>query len=85
VGQDHPGSWDAVEQLLLQMEEEQSRKVVELARRLRPDLTAEDVRNPHDFPELGDPDWQYEDGMLAGIQSVLAAVRARGPGQRGDP
>jgi hypothetical protein len=68
------------------MEEEQSRKVIELARRLRPGLTAEDVRNPHDFPELGDPDWQYEDGVLAGIQSVLAALRARarGPGQRGD-
>jgi len=35
------------------------------------------VRNPHDFPELLDPDWQYEDGILTGIQSVLAALRAR--------
>ena len=39
--------------------------------------TLEDVANPHDFPELADPDWQYADGVLAGVQSVLAAVRAR--------
>jgi hypothetical protein len=44
---------------------------------LRPGLTLEDVANPHDFPELADPDWQYEDGLLAGVQTVLAAVRAR--------
>ena len=37
---------------------------------------AEDIRNPHDFPELNDADWQFADGQLAGIQSVLAAVRA---------
>ena len=54
----------------------QSKKVIELARRLRPGLTAEDIRNPHDFPDLDDPDWQYEDGVLAGIQSVRVALRA---------
>lgn len=58
------------------LEEIQSRKVIELARRLLPNLTAEDIRNPHDFPELNDPDWQYEDGALAGIQSVRMALRA---------
>jgi len=47
-----------------------------LARRLKPGLTLEDVRNPHDFPELGDPDWHYEDGVLTGIQSVRTALRA---------
>jgi hypothetical protein len=54
----------------------QANKVIELARRLRPGLTAEDIRNPHDFPDLDDPDWQYEDGVLAGIQSVRIALRA---------
>ncbi len=58
------------------LEQHQRTKVLELARRLRPGLTLEDIANPHDFPELGDADWQYEDGTLAGIQSVLAAVRA---------
>ncbi len=70
-------SWRDVEQLVDEMEQLQRQKVLELARRLRPGLTLEDVSNPHDFPELGDPDWQYEDGILAGVQSVLAAVRAR--------
>jgi hypothetical protein len=61
---------------LAEMEELQRTKVVALARRLKPGLTAEDIRNPHDFPELGDPDWHYEDGVLTGIQSVISAVRA---------
>jgi hypothetical protein len=69
-------SWHDVEALVTSLEQHQRTKVLELARRLRPGLTLEDIANPHDFPELGDADWQYEDGMLAGIQSVLAAVRA---------
>ena len=51
-------------------------KVIDLARRLRPDLTLEDIRNPHDFPELDDSDWQYEDGILTGVQTALTALRA---------
>jgi hypothetical protein len=70
-------TWVEVEALVGELETLQRGKVVDLARRLRPGLTLEDVQSPHDFPELGDPDWQYEDGVLAGIQSVLAAVRAR--------
>ncbi len=70
-------NWNDAERLVCEIEESQGRRVLDLARRLRAGLTQEDIRNPHDFPELGDPDWQYEDGMLAGVQSVLAAVRAR--------
>jgi len=62
--------------LLSKMEELQARKVIDLARRLRPGLTPEDIRNPHDFPELDDTDWHFEDGQLAGLQSVAAALRA---------
>lgn len=69
-------SVDDVERLVEEMEELQRRKVFELARRLLPHLTAEDIRNPHDFPELSDVDWHYEDGILTGIQSVLVALRA---------
>jgi hypothetical protein len=61
--------------LLDQMERGQTDKVVALARRLQPGLTAEDIRNPHDFPDLDDPDWHFEDGQLAGIQSVRFAIR----------
>src|ERR1700744_1432567 len=60
--------------LLDQMERTQADKVVDLPRRLKPGLTAEDIRNPHDFPDLDDPDWHFEDGQLAGIQSVRFAI-----------
>ena len=70
-------TWRQIEELVESLEALQKRKVIELARRLRPGLTAEDIANPHDFPELGDADWQYADGTLAGIQGVLAALRAR--------
>ena len=56
------------------MEEDQKTKVIDLARRLKPGLTAEDIRNPHDFPDLDDPDWHFEDGQLTGIQSVRFAM-----------
>lgn len=59
-----------------ELEELQRRKVLDLARRLKPGLTLEDVQNPHDFPELDDPDWHYADGVLTGIASVRSAVAA---------
>lgn len=61
---------------LAAMEELQRKKVLDLARRLKPGLTLEDVQNPHDFPELDDPDWHYADGVLAGIASVKTALSA---------
>jgi len=78
-------TWDEVEQVVRGLEEHQTGKVLELARRLRPGLTLDDILNPHDFPELGDPDWQFEDGMLTGIQSVAAALRLRRREGRSDP
>jgi hypothetical protein len=72
-----PDAWDDVEALLVTMETHHISKVFALARRLKPGLTLEDMRNPHDFPELNDQDWHFEDGVLSGIQSVLSAVRAR--------
>lgn len=69
-------TWEQVTALVHQMEELQRAKVFQLARRLVPKLTLEDMRNPHDFPALDDPDWHYEDGVLTGIQSVASALRA---------
>lgn len=57
------------------MEELHKEKVITLARRILPQLTAEDIRNPHDFPDLVDPDWHFEDGQLSGVQAVLFLVR----------
>lgn len=68
--------WDAIERELVAMEELQTKKVLDLARRLKPGLTMEDVQNPHDFPQLDDPDWHYADGILTGMKSVMTALRA---------
>ena len=70
-------AWDAVERELDALEELQTSKVLDLARRLKPGLTLEDVQNPHDFPELDDPDWHYADGILTGMKSVSSALRGR--------
>ena len=67
-------AFEAVLALLDQMEEGQKKKVLDLARRIVPGLTAEDIRNPHDFPDLADPDWHFVDGQLSGIQAVRFAV-----------
>ena len=75
-------SWDAVERLLGDMIAQQEGKVLALARRLVPNATPEDVRNPHDFAALVESaDFNYEDGILAGLKAAAVAVRAarRGP------
>ena len=77
MNEPRPEAWETVEALLVEMEDLQIRKVFDLARRLKPGITHEDMRNPHDFPELGDLDWHFEDGVLSGIQGVLSAIRAR--------
>lgn len=71
-------------ELLADMEGAQRAKVIDLARRLIPTLTAEDIRNPHDFPGLDDPDWHFEDGQLAGIEAVLFALRGLASDVLGD-
>jgi len=70
--------WLAVlDRLLLQMIEQQERKLLEWARQAVPDLTPEDLRNPQDFPALvRDPAFNYEDGLLAGLRSAHMALRA---------
>jgi ADP-ribose pyrophosphatase len=53
----------------------QTERVAALAKRLNQRLTPEDLRNPQDFPELAaDPDFNYQDGYLAGIEAARLAV-----------
>jgi ADP-ribose pyrophosphatase len=61
--------------LLERMREAQADKVLALARRLAPHLTAEDIKNPHDFKDLNDHDWHFEDGQLTALEGVLFALR----------
>jgi hypothetical protein len=56
----------------------QTRKVLDLARRIHPGLTEDDVRNIHDHPDVyADPIFQYEDGQLAGLVAARIALKAR--------
>jgi len=69
--------WDDVERLLGEMTRAQEQKLLALARRLVPHVTPEDLRNPHDFTALVDSaEFNFEDGILAGLLSAAAAVRA---------
>jgi hypothetical protein len=69
---------EQIEHLFEEMVAHQRKRVLEHARRLNARLTDDDVQQPHDFPELhGSPEWQYEDGILAGYLAAQMAVRAR--------
>lgn len=70
---------------LEKLETLQSKKVIDLARRLKPGLTSDDIKNPHDFPELVDPDWHYQDGILTGVQSAIATLRSMRQGGNSEP
>ena len=71
---------EAVAQIVMQIMEEliaqQEAKLQRSAARINPRLTADDLLQPHDFPELArDPGFNYEDGILAGLRGALAALR----------
>ena len=69
---------NAIDALMRELVELQERKVLEMARRIHPGVTSEDIRNPQDFPDLvGNPEWNYEDGILSGIKSAHMALRAK--------
>lgn len=56
--------------------EHQRNKVLKIAQRISPGVTLEDIRNPQDFPQLlSDPDFNFEDGILAGLLSAQMALR----------
>jgi hypothetical protein len=66
------------EKLLEAMIERQREKLLVLARRLVPVLTAEDLLQPHNHARLAaHPDFNFEDGILAGYLAALTALRAQ--------
>lgn len=69
-----------IEQVFVELIAQQENKVRRCAARINPRLTADDLLQPHDFPELArDPGFNYEDGVLAGLRSAVAALRAARP------
>jgi hypothetical protein len=68
---------DGVERLLDEMISAQRQRLMALARRLEPGLSPDDLLQPHDHPSLAaSPDFNFEDGILAGYLAFRAAFRA---------
>lgn len=68
---------DEIERLLEGMISAQRERLAELARRIEPSLAPDDLLQPHDHPALAaSPDFNFEDGVLAGYLALRAALRA---------
>ena len=68
---------DGLDRLLEEMIEDQRRRLLALAERLVPGLGPDDLLQPHDHPQLAaSPDFNFEDGILAGYLAFRAALRA---------
>ena len=69
---------EAVDRLMLELIVPHEKKVLDLANRIHPGLSSEDIRNPHDFPDLiADSGWNFEDGILSGMKAAHMALRAK--------
>jgi hypothetical protein len=69
---------EAIEALWEELISAQRDRMLALARRIDPTLSADDLLQPHDHPKLdAHPRYQFEDGMLAGLLSARAAFAAR--------
>lgn len=78
-----PQTIESIEAHFEQMVQMQRNKVLAIANRHLPHLTADDILNPHDFPALAhDMIFQFEDGILAGLLQSQISLRVnffRGP------
>lgn len=69
--------WNAIDQTIVEMIDLQQKKLLACGRQIIPNLTSDDVLQPNDFPILENhPVFRYEEGMLAGFQSMQMALRA---------
>jgi len=58
--------------------DQQQKKLFQLARERIPEITADDLLNPHDFPKLAqDVFFHYEDGFLAGLMAAQMTLRSQ--------
>jgi hypothetical protein len=68
---------ESTERLLEEMILAQRRRLLDIARRIEPGLAPDDLLQPHDHPRISaNPDFNFEDGILAGYLAVRAALRA---------
>jgi hypothetical protein len=64
-----------LDRLLESMIDQQRAKVLRTAQRLRPNVTDDDLFDPHSIPEIADhPGFTFEDGLLAGLVAARVAL-----------
>ncbi len=69
--------WDKIESLAHEIAELQKNNMLACAERIVPHVTSDDLLQPNDFPLLeNNPLFRYEEGVLAGIQTIQTALRA---------
>lgn len=70
-------TWDEIENLLKELIQFHQHQLLKSGRRIIPNVTPDDLLQPNDFPELENhPYFRYEEGMVAGIQTVQMALSA---------
>lgn len=66
-----------IETLINELKDRQQSEMLQVGRRLIPQLTSDDALQPNDFPQLeNDPHFRYEEGVLSGILIAEAALRS---------
>jgi hypothetical protein len=70
-------TWNEIESLFKELVQYQQEQLLKSGRRLISNLTADDILQPNDFPELEfNPYFRYEEGILSGIQTAQTALQA---------
>lgn len=69
--------WNEIDGLFMELVRYHQEQLLKSGRRLIPNLTSDDILQPNDFPELEfNPEFRYEEGTLAGIQTAQMALQA---------
>lgn len=69
--------WEDIHKFIDEMVSEQRESLLKMGRSIVPRLTPEDILQPNDFPDLEEsPVFRYEEGILAGLQSLQIALKS---------
>jgi len=65
---------ERLDQCFRQMIDQQQQKALKIAQRFRPNVTDDDLMDPHSIPEVSRrPEYSYEDGMANGLVAAHVA------------
>jgi len=74
---DNKAFWDKIEAVVEDLLQYHRSQLLKSGRRIIPHLTQDDLLQPNDYLELElDPHFRYDEGVLAGIQTLQMALQA---------